>query len=166
MRELRATGWMHPRVRAIAAAFLCFDLGVDWRVGRDEWDVYLVEADPALAAGKRQWIAGVGAESVRETVCLANRAAEAGYHAALVLTPHYYPNQMQRPDIQALYFRAVADQSKLPVLLGDRGEETGEPRISNLADERQVLGSCPSRQAIARCGFQRILGPKRCGAIG
>ena len=51
IRELRATGWMHPRVRAIAASFLCFDLGVDWRVGRDEWDHYLTEDDPALAAG-------------------------------------------------------------------------------------------------------------------
>lgn len=62
IRELRATGWMHPRVRAIAASFLCFDLGVDWRVGRDEWDHYLTEDDPALAAGNWQWVAGVGAD--------------------------------------------------------------------------------------------------------
>jgi deoxyribodipyrimidine photo-lyase len=62
IRELRATGWMHPRVRAIAASFLCFDLGVDWRVGRDEWDRYLTEDEPALAAGNWQWIAGVGAD--------------------------------------------------------------------------------------------------------
>jgi deoxyribodipyrimidine photo-lyase len=62
IHELRATGWMHPRVRAIAASFLCFDLGVDWRVGRDEWDHYLTEDEPALAAGNWQWIAGVGAD--------------------------------------------------------------------------------------------------------
>ncbi len=62
IRELRATGWMHPRVRAIAASFLCFDLGVDWRVGRDEWDRYLTEDDPALASGNWQWVAGVGAD--------------------------------------------------------------------------------------------------------
>lgn len=62
IRELRATGWMHPRVRAIAASFLCFDLGVDWRVGRDEWDTYLIEDAPALAVGNWQWIAGVGAD--------------------------------------------------------------------------------------------------------
>jgi deoxyribodipyrimidine photo-lyase len=62
IRELRATGWMHPRVRAIAASFLCFDLGVDWRVGRDEWDQYLIEDAPALAVGNWQWIAGVGAD--------------------------------------------------------------------------------------------------------
>ena len=59
---MRATGWMHPRVRAVAASFLCFDLGVDWRVGRDEWEKYLVEDDPALSNGNWQWIAGVGAD--------------------------------------------------------------------------------------------------------
>ena len=62
IRELRATGRMHPRVRAIAASFLCFDLGVDWRVGRDEWDRFLIEDDPALATGNWQWVAGVGAD--------------------------------------------------------------------------------------------------------
>lgn len=53
---------MHPHVRAVAASFLCFDLGVDWRVGRDEWNRRLVEDDPALATGNWQWIAGVGAD--------------------------------------------------------------------------------------------------------
>jgi deoxyribodipyrimidine photo-lyase len=62
MRELRATGWMHPRVRAVAASFLCFDLGIDWRVGRDTWEQWLVEDAPALATGNWQWIAGVGAD--------------------------------------------------------------------------------------------------------
>jgi deoxyribodipyrimidine photo-lyase len=62
MRQLNATGWMHPHVRAVAASFLCFDLGIDWRVGRDEWERRLVEDDPALASGNWQWIAGVGAD--------------------------------------------------------------------------------------------------------
>ena len=60
--QLHATGWMHPRVRSIAASFLCFDLGVDWRVGLAEWDRYLIEDDPALATGNWQWVAGVGAD--------------------------------------------------------------------------------------------------------
>jgi deoxyribodipyrimidine photo-lyase len=41
---------------------LCFDLAVDWRVGRDAWDRVLVEDDLALADGNWQWIAGVGAD--------------------------------------------------------------------------------------------------------
>ncbi len=62
IRQLHATGWMHPHVRAVAASLLCFDLGVDWRVGRAEWDRCLIEDDPALATGNWQWIAGVGAD--------------------------------------------------------------------------------------------------------
>ena len=65
VRQLHETGWMHPHVRAVAASFVCFDLGVDWRAGRAEWDRYLVEDDPALAAGNWQWIAGVGADLVQ-----------------------------------------------------------------------------------------------------
>ena len=53
---------MNPHVRAVAASFLCFDLGVDWRTGRDEWDALLTEDDDALATGNWQWIAGVGAD--------------------------------------------------------------------------------------------------------
>ncbi len=62
IRQLHQTGWMHPHVRAVAASFLCFDLSVDWRVGREEWNRWLVEDDPAVATGNWQWIAGVGAD--------------------------------------------------------------------------------------------------------
>ncbi len=62
VRQLHASGWMHPHVRSVAASFLVFDLGIDWRVGRDEWDRWLIEDDPALATGNWQWIAGVGAD--------------------------------------------------------------------------------------------------------
>lgn len=33
MRQLLATGWMHNRVRMIAASFLTKLLGIDWRRG-------------------------------------------------------------------------------------------------------------------------------------
>ena len=62
VRQLHETGWMHPHVRAVVASFLCFDLGVDWRIGRDEWERWLIEDDPVLANGNWQWIAGVGAD--------------------------------------------------------------------------------------------------------
>ena len=62
IRQLHETGWMHPRVRAIAASFLCFDLGVDWRIGLAEWERHLIEDERALAVGNWQWAAGVGAD--------------------------------------------------------------------------------------------------------
>jgi deoxyribodipyrimidine photo-lyase len=62
IRQLHETGWMHPHVRPVVASFLCFDLGVDWRIGRDDWDAWLIEDDLAIASGNWQWIAGVGAD--------------------------------------------------------------------------------------------------------
>ncbi len=69
------------------------------------------------AAPAKLLIAGTGAESVRETVELTNRAASLGYAAALVRTPHYFKGQMNRPESQLTFFRAVADQSRIPVLI-------------------------------------------------
>jgi 4-hydroxy-2-oxoglutarate aldolase len=70
-------------------------------------------------------IAGTGVEGVRETVCLTNRAADLGYKVAMVRTPHYYKNLINRPEAQALYFRAVADQTKIPVMIYNWPQATG-----------------------------------------
>ena len=70
-------------------------------------------------------IAGTGVESVRETVQLTNRAAEMGYKAAMVRTPHYYKNLINRNDAQMLYYRAVADQAKIPLIIYNWPQTTG-----------------------------------------
>jgi deoxyribodipyrimidine photo-lyase len=63
MRQLWATGWMHNRVRMIAASFLVKDLMIDWRDGEAWfWDT-LVDADLAQNAGNWQWVAGSGADA-------------------------------------------------------------------------------------------------------
>jgi 4-hydroxy-2-oxoglutarate aldolase len=70
-------------------------------------------------------IAGTGVESVRETVALTNKAAEIGYKAAMVRTPHYYKSLVNRNDAQMLYFRAVADQAKIPLVIYNWPQTTG-----------------------------------------
>ena len=70
-------------------------------------------------------IAGTGVESVRETVALTNQAAGMGYKAAMVRTPHYYKNLVNRNDAQMLYFRAVADQAKIPLVIYNWPQATG-----------------------------------------
>jgi 4-hydroxy-2-oxoglutarate aldolase len=82
-----------------------------------EEKVELWEMVARHAAPEKLLIAGTGVESVRETVCLTNRAAELGYKAALVKTPHYYKNLLTRADAQTLYYRAVADQARIPVII-------------------------------------------------
>ena len=63
MRELWATGYMHNRVRMIAASFLVKDLLVPWQDGEAWfWDT-LVDADLASNAASWQWVAGCGADA-------------------------------------------------------------------------------------------------------
>lgn len=63
MRELWATGWMHNRVRMIAASFLVKDLLIPWQAGADWfWDT-LVDADLANNTLGWQWVAGCGADA-------------------------------------------------------------------------------------------------------
>ena len=77
------------------------------------------------AAADKLLIAGTGVEGVRETVWLTNRAAEMGYRAAMVRTPHYYKNLINNNAGQMSYYRAVADQSKLPLIIYNWPQTTG-----------------------------------------
>ena len=63
MRELWATGWMHNRVRMLAASFLTKNLRQHWLVGAHWfWDT-LVDADLANNTQGWQWTAGTGADA-------------------------------------------------------------------------------------------------------
>jgi deoxyribodipyrimidine photo-lyase len=63
MRQLWRTGWMHNRVRMVAASFLIKHLLLDWRHGEEWfWDT-LVDADLANNAAGWQWVAGSGADA-------------------------------------------------------------------------------------------------------
>jgi deoxyribodipyrimidine photo-lyase len=63
MRQLWHTGWMHNRVRMVAASVLVKHLLVDWRDGQDWfWDT-LVDADLPNNAAGWQWVAGCGADA-------------------------------------------------------------------------------------------------------
>jgi deoxyribodipyrimidine photo-lyase len=62
MRQLRSEGWMHNRVRLVAASFLTKDLGIDWRWGERWFMRLLIDGDEANNNGNWQWIASVGVD--------------------------------------------------------------------------------------------------------
>jgi 4-hydroxy-2-oxoglutarate aldolase len=68
------------------------------------------------AAAEKVLIAGIGRESMKATVELAEAAAQNNYDAVLVRPPTYYAPQMSA-EAELTYFRSVADRSPLPVLL-------------------------------------------------
>jgi 4-hydroxy-2-oxoglutarate aldolase len=77
-------------------------------------EVFRVAAESAAA--DKVLIAGVGRESAKQTLDLAETAARLRYDAVLVRTPTYYSTQMT-PAAVLNFYRSVADRSPLPVLL-------------------------------------------------
>lgn len=63
MRQLRATGWMHNRVRMIVASFLVKDLHVEWQHGARHFMRWLVDGDLASNQHNWQWVAGCGTDA-------------------------------------------------------------------------------------------------------
>jgi deoxyribodipyrimidine photo-lyase len=63
MRQLRAEGWMHNRVRMVTASFLVKDLHLPWWRGEREFMRWLIDGDPASNAHGWQWVAGSGTDA-------------------------------------------------------------------------------------------------------
>ena len=82
MRQLWHTGWMHNRVRMIAASFLIKHLLIDWRVGEQWfWDT-LVDADYGSNACNWQWVAGTSVDSTQFTRIMAPLTQSEKFDAA------------------------------------------------------------------------------------
>ncbi|SDR41775.1 cryptochrome/photolyase family protein [Natronobacterium texcoconense] len=63
MRQLLEEGWVHNRVRMIAAAFLTKDLLVDWRKGYDWYRRKLADHETANDVGGWQWSSSTGMDA-------------------------------------------------------------------------------------------------------
>ena len=63
MRQLNQTGYMHNRLRMVAASFLTKDLLVDWRLGERYFVDKLIDFDLAANSGGWQWAASVGCDA-------------------------------------------------------------------------------------------------------
>ena len=99
-----------------------------------------------LAAPEKLLIAASAMPGVRETVSLSNRVADLGYKAALIDSPHH------RPDTDSLYFRSVADQSKIPLILTGAG-----PELAAAAQHPNVIAVCDRHGSTAVPGVQVLV---------
>ena len=95
------------------------------------------------AAPNKVLIAGTGIESAIETLRLTEYAAELGYDIAMVRTPHYYKKQVQPANMLAFY-RTVADNSPLPVIIYNFPPATGydipADLVIELAEHPNLIG--------------------------
>ena len=63
MRQLRAEGWMHNRVRMVVASFLVKDLHLPWQLGAADFMHWLRDGDLASNSQGWQWTAGCGTDA-------------------------------------------------------------------------------------------------------
>jgi 4-hydroxy-2-oxoglutarate aldolase len=121
-------------------------------LSREETDGILATAKEAASPGKKL-IAGTGAESTAETIAKTKRAAELGYHAALVKTPHYY-KPANKPEVLIAHYQKVADNSPIPVLLYSVPQFTGialeAPEVAALAEHPNIIGIKDSSGSVQR----------------
>src|SRR5579883_738522 len=108
----------------------------------DEIDRIWNTAREAAAPGKRL-IAGAGVDSTAETIARARRAAEIGYDAVLIKTPHYF-KAMLTPAALERHYLTVADASPLPVLIYSIPQNTGisitADWVARLAEHPNIVG--------------------------
>jgi len=114
-------------------------------------DVLRVAAE--TAADEKVLLAGIGRESVKATIELAETAAGLEYDAVLVRNPCYYRPQLDGPTLLH-YFRSVADRSPLPVLLYSIPKFTAAEIplevVDELAQHPNIIGLKESSGSVER----------------
>ncbi len=113
----------------------------------------VLRASIDATAPEKVLIAGVGRESVRATLELAEFAATLNYDAVLVRPPSYYGNQIS-PAAILHYFRSIADRSPLPVVLYYIPKFVPTPMspelIGELAQHPNIIGIKDSSGSVDR----------------
>jgi 4-hydroxy-tetrahydrodipicolinate synthase len=101
----------------------------------------LIRAVREAVGDRAHVLAGVGTNSTRHTIHLAQQAEQAGANGLLVVTPYY-----SKPTQEGIeqHFRATADATGLPALLYDIPGRTATPieteTLRRLADHPRIVG--------------------------
>jgi 4-hydroxy-2-oxoglutarate aldolase len=134
--------------RASLAGFIAGSLSGEGPLLEAEEKLELLRlAAPKIPEG-RLLILDISSEGVRAAANLARAAATAGAHGVVSLVPHSYRNMMYGAEAQTLYFRALADQSPLPVIIHNAPMATGvdllPESIASLAAHPNIAGAIES----------------------
>ncbi len=153
MRQLNQTGYMHNRLRMVAASFLTKDLLVDWRWGEKYFADKLNDFDLSANNGGWQWAASTGCDAqpyfriFNPTTQSQNFDENGTFIRKYVLEVAKLSNK----DIHAPWLTPPVEQRArdfvpgrdypLPVVLH------AEARLATLAEFKRALGSKPLAKA-------------------
>ena len=105
--------------------------------------IRLVSTIREHASTEKQIIAGTGLESIKSTIKLTNESASAGADFALVVTPHFFKNEMTHKAF-INYYTLIADEIKIPLIIYNVTKFTGvniyADTISRLAEHPNIVG--------------------------
>jgi 4-hydroxy-tetrahydrodipicolinate synthase len=126
----------------------------------DEEKIEIIKVVKKVLNGKAKVIAGAGNNETSHSVEQAEMAANAGADGLLVVTPYY--NKPPQAGIEA-HFRAMADATKVPVMLYDIPGRTGVPieadTIVKLASHPNIVALKDAKGDVASTSW--VI--KRCG---
>ena len=104
--------------------------------------IRVIELSVKLAAGRIKVLAGTGANSTKEAICLTQQAEAVGADGSLQVAPYY-----NKPSQEGLFqhFRAIARSTRLPIILysipGRCGVEIAVDTVKRLARKsRNIIG--------------------------
>ena len=155
--------------RTSLAGFVVGSLTGEGRLLSAEEKLDLLRLAAPAVPDDRTIIADVSEEGVHLAARLARCSADAGAHAVVSLVPHQYRNLMYGPETQALYFRALADQSPVPVLIHNSPQLTGvdvlPDTVAKLAEHPNIAGIIETGTPVARIAQLRSTTPKEFGVL-
>ena len=120
-------------------------------VGTAEGEAALLSHEERVALWKTSATAGtekilvpaVDAPSVHETLELIGRASDMGFEIALLQVPSGSDQGLEHAETQALFVRAVADHSPLPLIVSSERHPSGRlspERLASLGEHPRVTG--------------------------
>ena len=120
MRQLNQTGYLHNRLRMVAASFLAKDLLVDWRLGERYFAEKLIDFDLAANSGGWQWAASVGCDA-QPWFRIFNPVTQSGrFDAQGTFIRRYLPELARVPEkfIHAPWTMPAAEQQRAGCVIG------------------------------------------------
>ena len=133
MRQLVQTGWMHNRLRMVAASFLSKHLLIDWRQGEAFFAAHLVDIDQASNNGGWQWSAGTGcdAQPYFRMFNPASQAQKFDPHAAFI--------RLYVPELENVPAKAIHQMHHLSAL--SKHQSYPEPIVPHAAARHRALSA-------------------------
>ncbi|MDO9466575.1 MAG: deoxyribodipyrimidine photo-lyase [Thiobacillus sp.] len=138
MRQLNQTGYMHNRLRMVAASFLTKDLLVDWRRGECYFADTLIDFDLAANSGGWQWAASVGCDAQPWFRIFNPVTQSERFDAEGRFIRRYLPELVGVADryIHAPWTMSAAEQSRCGVVIG---RDYPAPLVDHAVQRAQAL---------------------------